>query len=167
MRHAGCHSNAESIVGDLTLGYEVFSPGGDKDLVVALDTAEPGSPPERCLHQLARWRSGHRPRSARTLPPSTVDQLPRSTVGTMPIGAATVISRGDHRSIALRWPGHSRDQLSSSRTRGMTCWPYSSMVVMSWSCLRPGMPYFRSNRVASRTRRFVAIFWATVSGDPT
>ena len=112
-------------------------------------------------------RSGHRPRSARTLPPSAVDQLPRSAVGTMLIGAATVISRGDHRSIALRWPGHSRDQLSSSRTRGMTCWPYSSMLVMSWSCVRPGMPYFRSNRVAPRVRRFVAIFWATVSGDPT
>src|SRR5215470_17017019 len=46
---------------------------------------------------------------------------------------------------------------SSSRARGMTWWPYSSMLVMSWSCVRPGMPYFRSNRVAPRTRRFVAI----------
>src|SRR5277367_5538638 len=31
----------------------------------------------------------------------------------------------------------------------------------------PGMPYFRSNRVAPRARRFVAIFRATVCGEPT
>ena len=55
MRHAECHSNWESIVGDLTLGCEVFSAAGDKDQVVALHTAEPGSPPEQGLHQLARW----------------------------------------------------------------------------------------------------------------
>ena len=30
-----------------------------------------------------------------------------------------------------------------------------------------GMPYFRSKRVAPSAVRFVAIFWATVSGDPT
>ena len=29
------------------------------------------------------------------------------------------------------------------------------------------MPYFRSNRDAPRTRRLAAIFWATVSGEPT
>jgi hypothetical protein len=59
MRHAGCHSNGESIVGDrVALGYEVFSPADDKDLVVALDAAEPGSPPERGLHQLARGAIG-------------------------------------------------------------------------------------------------------------
>jgi hypothetical protein len=58
MRHAGCHSNGESIVGDLALGYEVFSPAGDEDLVVALQTAEPGSRPERGLHQLARGAIG-------------------------------------------------------------------------------------------------------------
>ena len=49
----------------------------------------------------------------------------------------------------------------------MTWRPYSSMLVMSWSWVRPGMPYFRSNRVAPRARRFVAIFCATVSGEPT
>jgi len=54
----GVAANWESIVGDLTLGYEVFSPAGDKDLVVALDTAEPGSPSERGLHQLARGAIG-------------------------------------------------------------------------------------------------------------
>jgi hypothetical protein len=29
------------------------------------------------------------------------------------------------------------------------------------------MPYFRSNRVAPSTVMFAAIFWATVSGEPT
>jgi hypothetical protein len=47
MRQAECHGDRESIVGDLTVGYEVFSPAGDKDQVVTLHTAEPGSPPER------------------------------------------------------------------------------------------------------------------------
>ena len=32
---------------------------------------------------------------------------------------------------------------------------------------RPPAPYFRSKRVAPSVRRLVAIFWATVSGDPT
>src|SRR5215471_13243195 len=41
------------------------------------------------------------------------------------------------------------------------------MLVMSCSCVNPGMPYFRSNRDAPRTRRLAAIFWATVSGEPT
>jgi hypothetical protein len=50
MRHTECHGDWESIVGDLTLGSEVFSRAGDKDQVVALDIAEPGSPPERGLH---------------------------------------------------------------------------------------------------------------------
>jgi len=43
------------VVGDLTLNFEIFSPAGDEDQVVALHTAEPGSPSERGLHQLARW----------------------------------------------------------------------------------------------------------------
>jgi transcriptional regulator with XRE-family HTH domain len=42
------------VVGDLTLDYEIFSPAGDEDQVVTLHTAEPGSPSERGLHQLAR-----------------------------------------------------------------------------------------------------------------
>ena len=29
------------------------------------------------------------------------------------------------------------------------------------------MPYFRSKRFAPRAVRFAAIFWATVSGEPT
>jgi hypothetical protein len=66
-----------------------------------------------------------------------------------------------------RRPVVPRSQLSSSRTRGMTWWPYSSMLVMSWSWVRPGRPYFRSNRVAPSARRFVAILPATVSGEPT
>jgi hypothetical protein len=43
------------VVGNLTLNYEIFSPAGDEDQVIALHTAEPGSPSERGLHQLARW----------------------------------------------------------------------------------------------------------------
>jgi hypothetical protein len=58
MRHAECCGHGESIVGDLILGCEVFSPAGDRDLVVALHAAEPGSPPERGLHRLARWGTG-------------------------------------------------------------------------------------------------------------
>jgi hypothetical protein len=53
MRHAECHGDGGSIVGDLTAGYEVFSPADDRDQVVALHTAEPGLPPERDVHQLA------------------------------------------------------------------------------------------------------------------
>jgi transcriptional regulator with XRE-family HTH domain len=43
------------VVGNLTLDYEIFSPAGDEDQVIALHTAEPGSPSEQGLHQLARW----------------------------------------------------------------------------------------------------------------
>ena len=43
------------VVGDLTLDYEVFSPAGDEDQRLVLHTAEPGSPSDRGLHQLARW----------------------------------------------------------------------------------------------------------------
>ena len=43
------------VVGSLTLDYEVFSPAGDEDQRLVLHTAEPGSPSERGLHQLARW----------------------------------------------------------------------------------------------------------------
>lgn len=42
------------VVGDLTLDFEIFSPAGDEDQLVTLHTAEPGSPSERGLHQLAR-----------------------------------------------------------------------------------------------------------------
>jgi len=43
------------VVGDLTLNFEIFRPADDEDQVVTLHTAEPGSPSERGLHQLARW----------------------------------------------------------------------------------------------------------------
>jgi transcriptional regulator with XRE-family HTH domain len=42
------------VVGDLTLDFEIFSPVGDEDQLVALHTAEPGSSSERGLHKLAR-----------------------------------------------------------------------------------------------------------------
>jgi hypothetical protein len=42
------------VVGNLTLDYEIFSPADDKDQRLSLHTAEPGSPSERGLHQLAR-----------------------------------------------------------------------------------------------------------------
>jgi hypothetical protein len=60
--------------------------------------------------------------------------------------------------------GHS---FISSRTRGMTCRPNSSMLVMRVSWGSPPAPYFRSKRLAPSVRRLVTIFWATVSGDPT
>jgi hypothetical protein len=62
---------------------------------------------------------------------------------------------------------HVGQSFLSSRTRGMTWRPYSSMLVMRVSWGRPPAPYFRSKRVAPSVRRLVAIFWATVSGDPT
>jgi transcriptional regulator with XRE-family HTH domain len=43
------------VAGDLTLDFEVFVPAGDQEQHLALHTAEPGSPSERGLHQLARW----------------------------------------------------------------------------------------------------------------
>jgi hypothetical protein len=36
------------------LNFEIFSPAGDEDQRVVLHTAEPGSPSEQGLHQLAR-----------------------------------------------------------------------------------------------------------------
>jgi transcriptional regulator with XRE-family HTH domain len=43
------------VVGDLTLGYEAFTPTGDPDQVLGLHTAEPGSPSEVALRLLASW----------------------------------------------------------------------------------------------------------------
>jgi hypothetical protein len=43
------------LAGDLTLDFEIFSPAGDQDQLVTLHTAEPGSPSEQRVHQLARW----------------------------------------------------------------------------------------------------------------
>ena len=68
---------------------------------------------------------------------------------------------------AMPTPRHPRYSFISSRTRGVTWRPYSSMLVMRVSWGRPPAPYFRSKRVALNMRRLVAIFWATVSGDPT
>ena len=42
------------IAGDLTLDYEIFSTAGDEDQRLVLHTAEPGSPSEQGLRQLAR-----------------------------------------------------------------------------------------------------------------
>jgi hypothetical protein len=55
----------------------------------------------------------------------------------------------------------------SARTRGITWVPYSSMFLISASCERPPMPYFKTKRVAPSAVRLAAIFCATVSGDPT
>jgi transcriptional regulator with XRE-family HTH domain len=43
------------IAGNLTLNYEIFSTAGDEDQRLVLHTAEPGSPSEQGLRQLARW----------------------------------------------------------------------------------------------------------------
>ena len=42
------------IAGNLTLDYEIFSTAGDEDHRLVLHPAEPGSPSERALQQLAR-----------------------------------------------------------------------------------------------------------------
>jgi MmyB-like transcription regulator ligand binding domain len=42
------------IAGNLILDYEIFSTAGDEDQRLVLHTAEPGSPSERALQQLAR-----------------------------------------------------------------------------------------------------------------
>ena len=42
------------IAGNLTLDYEIFRPAGDEDQRLVLHTAEPGSPSEQGLRQLAR-----------------------------------------------------------------------------------------------------------------
>jgi MmyB-like transcription regulator ligand binding domain len=41
------------IAGNLILDYEIFSPAEDEDQRLVLHTAEPGSPSEQGLHQLA------------------------------------------------------------------------------------------------------------------
>ncbi|HEX9537625.1 MAG TPA: hypothetical protein VGA04_05555 [Streptosporangiaceae bacterium] len=46
----GCTTTRSS-----ALNFEIFSPAGDEDQRVILHIAEPGSPSERGLHQLARW----------------------------------------------------------------------------------------------------------------
>src|SRR5260370_8557791 len=56
---------------------------------------------------------------------------------------------------------------TSSRTRGMTWVPYSSIVLMTWLWVRPGMPNLRSKRLASSSSRLATILLATVSGEPT
>jgi transcriptional regulator with XRE-family HTH domain len=43
------------LVGELTLGFEAFTPTGDLDQTLALYTVEPGSPSEHALRVLASW----------------------------------------------------------------------------------------------------------------
>ncbi|MED7826975.1 helix-turn-helix domain-containing protein [Streptomyces chiangmaiensis] len=43
------------LVGDLTLGFEAFTPMGDPDQTLGLYTVEPGSPSEQALRKLAEW----------------------------------------------------------------------------------------------------------------
>jgi transcriptional regulator with XRE-family HTH domain len=43
------------LVGDLTLGFEAFTPTGDPDQTFGLYTVEPGSPSENALRLLASW----------------------------------------------------------------------------------------------------------------
>ncbi|MFF7928876.1 helix-turn-helix domain-containing protein [Streptomyces mirabilis] len=43
------------LVGDLTLGFEAFTPMGDPDQTLGLYTVEPGSPSENALRMLASW----------------------------------------------------------------------------------------------------------------
>ncbi|MFE7775009.1 hypothetical protein ACFU5O_14105 [Streptomyces sp. NPDC057445] len=43
------------LVGDLTLGFEAFTPMGDPEQTLGLYTVEPGSPSENALRMLAGW----------------------------------------------------------------------------------------------------------------
>lgn len=43
------------LVGELTLGFEAFTPMGDVDQTLGLYTVEPGSPSEHALRMLASW----------------------------------------------------------------------------------------------------------------
>ncbi|MCX4513671.1 hypothetical protein OHA27_25780 [Streptomyces sp. NBC_01619] len=43
------------LVGELTLGFEAFTPMGDLDQTLGLYTVEPGSPSENALRLLASW----------------------------------------------------------------------------------------------------------------
>ena len=43
------------MVGELTLGFEAFTPMGDLDQTLGLYTVEPGSPSEHALRMLASW----------------------------------------------------------------------------------------------------------------
>ncbi|MBT2543132.1 hypothetical protein J7E99_21120 [Streptomyces sp. ISL-44] len=43
------------MAGDLTLGFEAFTPTGDPDQTLGLYTVESGSPSERALRMLAGW----------------------------------------------------------------------------------------------------------------
>jgi transcriptional regulator with XRE-family HTH domain len=51
-RHGSKHYRHPA-VGDLILGYESFTPIGDRDLTLGLYTVEPGSPSETALRKLA------------------------------------------------------------------------------------------------------------------
>ncbi|GHD74763.1 hypothetical protein GCM10010317_088330 [Streptomyces mirabilis] len=52
---AGRASQHHPLVGDLTLGFEAFTPIGDPDQTLGLYTVEPGSPSENALCMLASW----------------------------------------------------------------------------------------------------------------
>jgi transcriptional regulator with XRE-family HTH domain len=47
------------LVGDLTLGFEAFTPTGDPEQTLGLYTVEPGSPSENALRMLAGWTAGN------------------------------------------------------------------------------------------------------------
>jgi transcriptional regulator with XRE-family HTH domain len=57
-RHSyGAHRFQHPIVGRMTLNYETLAHTADPEQVLGLHTADPGSPSERALRQLARSRS--------------------------------------------------------------------------------------------------------------
>lgn len=49
------------LVGDLTLGFEAFTPVGDPDQTLGVYTVEPGSPSEHALGILASWTADSAP----------------------------------------------------------------------------------------------------------
>nr|WP_329534926.1 hypothetical protein [Streptomyces sp. NBC_01450] len=60
----------DPLVGDLTLGFEAFTPAGDPDQTLGLYTVEPGSPSENALHMLAGWTADSTRTSSPKKPPA-------------------------------------------------------------------------------------------------
>ncbi|WP_214317758.1 MmyB family transcriptional regulator [Nonomuraea sediminis] len=46
------HASHHPLAGDITLGFEAFTPAGDPDQTLGLYTVEPGSPSETALRRL-------------------------------------------------------------------------------------------------------------------
>lgn len=129
-----------------------------------------GSQPE-CLEAGCRGRRISRRRRHRyPIRPARCrvqkDLRPYRRVGPSGACAEDRVRRGELR-CAVHQAGFACVVASSSRTRGMTSRPYSSMQRIIRSCRSGPALYFRSKRDSPRMDAVAAIFFATVSGAPT